>query len=140
MQRVYRSQGTFRTIIRDAFSKTENIIGSFFVIQTIRQKKSNRWKERPANELSENEVNLVLQAIKNHEGYPKLRELASLVPALNPFKLNLVIKFLERNGTILIDGDGDIVWSRGEKSEMSALSDVAELSPEFKDFLKKNKR
>jgi hypothetical protein len=81
----------------------------------------------------------VLRAIKNFEGYPKLRELAKLVPGLKPFKLNLVIRFLERNGTILIDGDGYIVWTRGETSEMSSLSDIAELSPEFREFLKNNK-
>jgi hypothetical protein len=81
----------------------------------------------------------VLQAIKNFEGYPKLRELAKLVPGLKPFKLNLVIRFLERNETILIDGDGYIVWTRGETSEMSNLSDVAKLSPEFREFLKNDK-
>jgi hypothetical protein len=81
----------------------------------------------------------VLQAIKNFEGYPKLREFAKLVPDLKPFKLNLVIRFLERNGTILIDGDGYIVWTRREISEMSNLSDIAELSPEFKEFLKNYK-
>jgi hypothetical protein len=80
----------------------------------------------------------VLDAIRNFDGYAKLRELAKLVPALKPFKLNLVVRFLERNGTILIDGDGYIVWTRGEKSEMSSLSEAAELSPEFKDFLKKS--
>ena len=81
----------------------------------------------------------MLRAIKNFEGYPKLRELAKLVPGLKPFKLNLVIRFLERNGTILIDGDGYIVWTRGETSEMSNLSDIAELSQEFREFLKNNK-
>ena len=81
----------------------------------------------------------MLQAIKNFEGYPKLRELPKLVTGLKPFKLNLVIRFLERNGTILIDGDGFIVWIRGETFEMSNLSDIAELSPEFREFLRNNK-
>lgn len=81
----------------------------------------------------------MLQSIKSFKGYPKLRELAKLVPALKPFKLNLVVRFLERNGTILIDGDGYIVWTRGDVPKMSSLSDIAELSPEFKDFLKKSK-
>ena len=79
----------------------------------------------------------MLQAIKEFNGYPKLRELANLVPELRPFKLNLVVRFLERNGTILIDGDGYIVWSRGEKHESYSLSDVAEFSPEFREFLRK---
>ena len=105
----------------------------------IRQKKTNRWKERPANEISEQEVQDVLAAIRDFEGYPKLREVAKLVPAMKPFKLNLVIRFLERNGTILIDGDGYIVWTRGERSELSALSESADLSPEFREFLEKSK-
>lgn len=105
----------------------------------IRQKKTNRWKEKPANEMSEEEVEAVLQAIRNFDGYPKLRQIANLVPAMKPLKLNLVIRFLERNGTILIDGDGYIVWTREEKSEMSSLSESAELSPEFREFLKERK-
>jgi len=80
---------------------------------------------------------MVLCAIKAFDGYPKLRELAKLVPSLKPFKLNLVIRLLERNGTVLIDGEGYIVWTRGEKSELYSLSDVAEFSPEFREFLKK---
>jgi hypothetical protein len=62
-----------------------------------------------------------------------------LLPALNPSKLNQIIRYLEKSGTVLIDGDGYIVWTRGEKSEMSSLLDTAELSPEFRDFLKKSK-
>jgi hypothetical protein len=108
-------------------------------VQIIRQKKTNRWKERPANEISEQEVQDVLAAIRDFEGYPKLREVAKLVPAMKPFKLNLVIRFLERNGTILIDGDGYIVWTRGERSELSTLSESADLSPEFREFLEKSK-
>jgi hypothetical protein len=82
----------------------------------------------------------VLQAIKEFDGYPKLRELAKLVPSLKPFKLNLVIRLLERNGTIIIDGEGYIVWTKGEKSESYSLSDVAEFSPEFREFLKEPTR
>ncbi|HKU48878.1 MAG TPA: hypothetical protein VJP79_02910 [Nitrososphaera sp.] len=82
---------------------------------------------------------MVLQAIRNFDGYPKLRELGGLVPSLKPFKLNLAVRFLERAGTILIDGDGYIVWARGENNnpEMASLSDVAELSDEFREFLGK---
>ncbi len=79
----------------------------------------------------------MLEAIRGFRGYPRLREIASLVPALKPYKLNVVIRFLERSGIILIDSDGYIVWSRGEQSEMPSFSDVAELSPEFRKLFGK---
>lgn len=82
----------------------------------------------------------MLQAIKSFEGYPKLRELSKLVPSLKPFKLNIILRFLERTGTVIIDGDGYIVWARGDKSEMSELSDIAEMSIDFKKFLNKSDR
>ena len=104
----------------------------------IKQKRKNRWKERPANEISEQEVSEVLLAIKTSSGYPKLRDIANHVPSLDTFKLNLIIRFLEKSGSIVIDGDGYIIWTRENKPKMSSLSEAAELSPEFKAFLEKN--
>ena len=101
----------------------------------IRKKKQRSIREKAANEVSEAEVRAVLEAIRNYHGYPKLRELGALVPTLRPFKLNVVVRYLERSGTILID-DGLIVWNRQAKSESSSLADVAELSPEFRELLK----
>lgn len=104
----------------------------------IRQKRSRSRKERPANEITEEEVRTVFDAIRGAEQYVRLRQLADLVPSMNPFKLNVILRYLERSGTILIDGDGHIIWTRGEKSEHLTLADVAEFSQELKDYLKNN--
>jgi hypothetical protein len=109
-----------------------------FRIHKITQNKAKRWKERPVNEISEYDIKVVLQAIETCNGYPKLRELATLVPSIKPLKLNFVIRFLERTGNILIDGDGHIIWTKGVKSEMLNLSDVADISAEFREFLNKH--
>lgn len=100
----------------------------------IRKKKQRNLKERAANEISE-EVWVVLEAIRNYKGYPKLRELGALVPTMGPFKLNIVVRYLERSGIILVDSDGYVVWSRRVEAEMLSLADVAEISPEFKKLL-----
>jgi hypothetical protein len=62
------------------------------------------------------------------------------VPSLSPFKLNVIVKYLERSGTILVDGDGYITWMRGNVPEMSSLSDVADLSPEVSKLLEKGEQ
>ncbi|MCI0560164.1 MAG: DUF4423 domain-containing protein [Nitrososphaera sp.] len=73
--------------------------------------------------------------MKNHEGYPKLRDLARMVPALTPEQLNAAVRYLERTGTIVIDGDGYIVWSRNETRDSLTLGDVAVFSDEFNKFV-----
>jgi hypothetical protein len=62
------------------------------------------------------------------------------VPSLSPFKLNVIVKYLERSGTILVDGDGYITWMRGNVPEMSSLSDVADLSSEVRELLEKGEQ
>ena len=80
----------------------------------------------------------MLQAIKSSGEYPKLREIADQVPSIDAFKLNLAIRFLERSGAIIIDGDGHVIWTRDDARKRSSLSEAAELSPEFKEFLEKS--
>lgn len=80
----------------------------------------------------------MLDGIKSFKGYPKLRQIAKLVPSLSAYKLNVVIRFLERSGTILIDGDGCIIWTRAAGPEMGTIGELAELSPEVKEILKKS--
>ena len=105
----------------------------------IRAKKSKKRKERPANEVSEHDINNVLKAIQNFDGYPKLRDLPSLAPFLTPLQLNVVLRFLERSGTIIIDSDGYIIWTRKDNSEGSpTLEEVANISSEFKDYFEKH--
>jgi hypothetical protein len=105
----------------------------------IRANKSKKGKQRPANEVSEQDINNVLKSIQNCNGYPKLRDLASMVPFLTPLQLNAVIRFLERLGTIIIDSDGYIIWTRKDNSEsLSTLQEVAYISSDFKEYLEKH--
>ena len=105
----------------------------------IRANKSKKRKQRPANEVSEQDINNVLKSIQNCNGYPKLRDLASMVPFLAPLQLNAVIRFLERSGTIIIDSDGYIIWTRKDNSEsLSTLQEVAYISSDFKEYLEKH--
>jgi hypothetical protein len=89
---------------------------------------------RPANEVSENEVNSLLQAIRDFEGYPKLRDLQKLVPSLTPLQVNVIVRLLERSGAIVIDSEGYIVWTRKEQEQLT-LGDVAEISNDLKEFM-----
>jgi hypothetical protein len=79
----------------------------------IRPKKKAK-KPRPANEVSEQEIDQFVNAIKDSMAlgrYPKLRDLSKNLP-IEPARLNSITRYLERSGRIIIDGDGYIIWSR----------------------------
>ncbi|SRR5690606_566369 len=99
----------------------------------IRAKKNQR-KTRPANEVSESEINSLLQAIKDFEGYPRLKDLRKLAPSLTPLQINVIVRLLERSGAIIIDTEGYIVWTRKEQEQLT-LGDVAEISSDLKEYL-----
>lgn len=102
------------------------------------RKKPDR-KARPANEITEQEVEEFLSAIKGFDGYPKLRDLGKLLPSLSGYKINVILRYLERSKTIIVDNDGYIVWTRKEAPDQLTLGDVASMSDELKDFLETNK-
>lgn len=55
---------------------------------------------------------------------------------MSPFKINVVVRYLERAGVIIIDTDSYIVWTRREAgSERPTLGEVATISKELKDLL-----
>ncbi len=98
-------------------------------------KKPDR-KARPRNEVTEEEVETFLSAIRNFgDGYPKLRDLRMLLPSMDPYKINVVLKYLERSKSIIVDNDGYIIWTRSEAPEQLSLGDVANISDELKKFL-----
>jgi hypothetical protein len=100
----------------------------------IRARKPRR-KLRPANEVTESEINSLLQAIKDFDGYPKLKDLGRMAPSLTPLQINVIIHYLERAGAVITDTEGYIVWSRKEQEQMT-LGEVAEMSDDIKEFLK----
>ena len=79
-----------------------------------------------------------MQAIRNFDGYPKLRTLRKLLPSLSPLQINVILHYLERSGEIVIDADGYITWMRNKDQEHLTLGDVAEISNDLKELLKKH--
>jgi hypothetical protein len=79
-----------------------------------------------------------LQAIKNFDGYPKLRTLRKLLPSLTPLQINVIAHYLERSGEIVIDADGYITWMRNKDQEHLMLGEVAEMSSDLKELLRKH--
>jgi hypothetical protein len=90
------------------------------------------------NEVSADDINAFLQAIRNFDGYPKLRTLRKLLPSLSPLQINVILHYLERSGEIVIDADGYITWIRNKDREHLTLGEVAEISNDLQELLKKH--
>lgn len=103
----------------------------------MKRKKPDR-KARPINEVTEDEVAAVLQAIKDFSGYPRLRDVAKMFPSMHPVKINTILRFLERTKSIIIDSDSYIVWTKSEPERMT-LADVAVMSDDLRQYLEKAK-
>ena len=53
-------------------------------------------------------------------------------------KINAIVRFLERSGTIVIDTEGYIVWTRKSEDKSSdylTLGEVAQISEDVKNML-----
>src|ERR687888_646648 len=106
-------------------------------IFSIRPRKLHR-KARPANEISEDDINAFLQAIRDFDGYPKLKDVRMMVPSLTPVQINAIVHYLERSEAIVIDTDGYIIWMRKEGPGQLTLGEVAEISSDIKKLLEKH--
>lgn len=87
--------------------------------------------------MSEDDINALLQAIKSFDGYPKLKDLGRMAPSLTPLQINVIVRYLERSGAIIIDTEGYVVWARKEQERLT-LGEVAEISSDLKDYLEKH--
>ncbi len=105
----------------------------------IRAKNRRIKKQRPANDVSKEEIDALFDAIKNHEGYPRLKDLNSLVPALAPLQVTVALRYLQRTGAVVVDNDGYIVWARQDRPDLT-LGEVADLSDEFRRFVDSSKQ
>lgn len=92
-------------------------------------------KTRPANEITEQEVNNFLFAISKFEGFPKLRDLPKLFSPMSTYKINVMLRYLERSNMIIVDNDGYITWVRKDRPESLTLADVADIKDNLKTFL-----
>jgi hypothetical protein len=79
-----------------------------------------------------------LQAIRNFNGYPKLKDLRMMFPSLTPVQINVIVHYLDRSGAIVIDTDGYIIWMRKEGLGQLTLGEVAEMSSDLKELLEKH--
>jgi hypothetical protein len=113
----------------------EKVLGQDLIPFYIRSKKPRR-KLKPANEVSEGDINALLQAIRDFDGYPKLKDLSRFVHSLTPLQINVSVRYLERSGAIVIDTEGYIVWVRKEQAQLT-LGEVAEISSDLKEYLAK---
>ena len=79
-----------------------------------------------------------MKAIRNFDGYPKLRDLRKVLPSLTPVQINVIAHYLERSRAIVIDSDGYITWMRNEELGQLTLGEVADMSSDLKELLKKH--
>lgn len=80
----------------------------------------------------------MLQAIKGFNGYPRMKNLGRLVPSLTPLQINVIVRYLERSGAIVIDTEGYIVWARKEQEQLT-LGEVAEIGDDVKEYLEEHR-
>jgi len=76
------------------------------------------------------------------DGYPKVRDLQKLLPALNSVKINTILRYLERSRRLEIDLDGNIIWIRQDKDEANepSLAEVANISKNFLNYFSTKNR
>jgi hypothetical protein len=91
---------------------------------------------RPANEVSEDDIGAFLQAIRNFDGYPKLRDIRKMLPFLTPLQVNVISKYLEKSRAIVIDADGYITWIRNEDPGQLTLGEVADMGSDLRELLR----
>ncbi len=64
-----------------------------------------------------------------------------MMPSLTPLQLNVIIRYLERSGRIIIDSEGYIVWTRNDKDrDFLTLGELANISKEFRDYFHDRER
>ena len=63
-----------------------------------------------------------------------------MLPSLTPVQINVIAKYLERSGAIVIDADGYITWMRNEDPRQLTLGEVAEMSSDLKKLLEEHNK
>jgi len=58
--------------------------------------------------------------------------------SLTSLQISVIIRYLERSGAIVIDSEGYIVWMRKDQEHLT-LGEVAKISSDIRDFLKKDR-
>jgi hypothetical protein len=75
--------------------------------------------------------------------YPRVRDLGKILGLrLNLYKIDRILRYLERSERLQIDVDGNIIWIREDNKSTNLLSlkEGASLSNEFIDYLLRNEK
>ena len=101
------------------------------------KKKLKKKKPEASNDISEREIGIFINSIKNVDGYPKIRDLQKIVPSLNLVKIHTILKYLQRSKRLIVDNDGYIVWIKEDNFNKfsSSFSDVANISKDFAEYV-----
>ncbi|MGI0031529.1 MAG: hypothetical protein ACRD80_08085 [Nitrososphaeraceae archaeon] len=96
------------------------------------------------NEITDEDINYFLTTLRKVEGgYPRIRDLRRILePRLNLFKVNTILRYLERSKRLQTDLDGNIIWIREDNNNANQLSlgERAYISKEFLDYFSKNEK
>ena len=57
-----------------------------------------------------------------------------MVPSLTPLQINVIVRYLERTGAIVLDTESYIVWARKDQDQLT-LGEVAKMSSDLKEYL-----
>ena len=60
-----------------------------------------------------------------------------MAPLLTPLQINVIVRYLERSGAIVVDTESYIVWARKDQDQLT-LGQVAKISGDLKDYLEKH--
>lgn len=60
-----------------------------------------------------------------------------MAPAMTTLQINVIVRYLERSGAIIIDTEGYIVWTQRDQERLT-LGEVAEISSDLKEYLEKH--
>jgi hypothetical protein len=96
------------------------------------------------NGITDDDIDYFVATLREGEGsYPRVRDLRRILgPRLNLFKINNILRYLERSERLHIDVDGNIIWIREDNKSTNLLSlrERANLSKEFLDYLSKSEK
>ncbi len=77
-----------------------------------------------------------MDIIKTQNEYVKVRNLEKLLrPKLSSLKINVILRYLQRNGDIEVDLDGNIIWIRSREQTELMFAEKAIMSKEFANLV-----
>ena len=57
-----------------------------------------------------------------------------MAPSLTPLQINVIVRYLEKSGAIVLDSESHIIWARKDQVRLT-LGEVGEISADLKEYL-----